>query len=78
MPLRDIGSRSAARDPLSEALDLAARCGARPLIARVREELKATGARPRRASKPVRHTRFGGGAPSNVMRVKSSRAQALG
>jgi DNA-binding CsgD family transcriptional regulator len=29
-------------------LDLAARCGARPLTARVREELKAAGARPRR------------------------------
>jgi DNA-binding CsgD family transcriptional regulator len=46
--LRRNGSRSAAREPLSEALDLAARCGARPLVARVREELKATGARPRR------------------------------
>src|SRR5580704_15736301 len=30
------------------ALELAARCGARPLAARAREELKATGARPRR------------------------------
>jgi DNA-binding CsgD family transcriptional regulator len=29
-------------------MDLAARCGARPLVARAREELKATGARPRR------------------------------
>jgi DNA-binding CsgD family transcriptional regulator len=46
--LRRNGSRSAAREPLAEALDLAARCGARPLAARVREELKATGARPRR------------------------------
>jgi DNA-binding NarL/FixJ family response regulator len=46
--LRRNGWRSAAREPLSEALDLAARCGARPLAARVREELKATGARPRR------------------------------
>jgi DNA-binding CsgD family transcriptional regulator len=46
--LRRDGSRSAAREPLAEALDLAARCGARPLAARVREELKATGARPRR------------------------------
>jgi DNA-binding CsgD family transcriptional regulator len=32
----------------AEALDLAARCGARPLAGRAREELKATGARPRR------------------------------
>ena len=39
----------AAREPLAEALDLAARCGARPLAARTREELRATGARPRRA-----------------------------
>jgi DNA-binding CsgD family transcriptional regulator len=46
--MRRNGCRSAAREPLAEALDLAARCGARPLAARVREELKATGARPRR------------------------------
>jgi DNA-binding CsgD family transcriptional regulator len=46
--LRRDGCRSAAREPLAEGLDLAARCGARPLAARVREELKATGARPRR------------------------------
>ena len=46
--MRRHGSRSAAREPLAEALDLAARCGARPLAARAREELKATGARPRR------------------------------
>ncbi|HZZ21984.1 MAG TPA: AAA family ATPase [Roseiarcus sp.] len=46
--LRRDGRRSSAREPLVEALDLAARCGARPLAVRVREELKATGARPRR------------------------------
>ena len=46
--LRRNGCRSAAREPLTEALDLAARCGARPLVARARDELKATGARPRR------------------------------
>ncbi|HET9781490.1 MAG TPA: AAA family ATPase [Candidatus Dormibacteraeota bacterium] len=46
--LRRAGRRSDARGPLAEALDLAARCGARPLAGRVREELKATGARPRR------------------------------
>ena len=46
--LRRDGCRSGAREPLAEALDLAARCGARPLAARAREELKATGARPRR------------------------------
>jgi DNA-binding CsgD family transcriptional regulator len=46
--LRRAGRRAAAREPLAEALDLAARCGARPLAARAREELKATGARPRR------------------------------
>jgi ATP/maltotriose-dependent transcriptional regulator MalT len=43
------GQRAAAREPLAEALDLAARCGARPLAVRAREELMATGARPRRA-----------------------------
>jgi DNA-binding NarL/FixJ family response regulator len=47
--LRRAGQRAAAREPLAEALDLAARCGARPLAARARDELKATGARPRRA-----------------------------
>jgi DNA-binding CsgD family transcriptional regulator len=47
--LRRNGQRTAAREPLTEALDLAARCGARPLAARAREELKTTGARPRRA-----------------------------
>ena len=47
--LRRAGERAAARDPLAQALDLAARCGARPLAARAREELRATGARPRRA-----------------------------
>ena len=45
---RRAGQRAAAREPLTEALDLAARCGARPLIAQAREELRATGARPRR------------------------------
>jgi DNA-binding CsgD family transcriptional regulator len=46
--LRRAGRRSEAREPLAEALDLAARCGARPLAARAREELVAAGARPRR------------------------------
>ena len=45
--LRRSGHRAAAREPLSEALDLAARCGARALAARAREELRACGARPR-------------------------------
>ena len=46
--LRRSGQRAAARDPLAQALELAARCGARPLAARARDELKAAGARPRR------------------------------
>ena len=46
--LRRDGQRAAARDPLARALDLAARCGAPPLAARAREELRAAGARPRR------------------------------
>ncbi|MBV9196943.1 MAG: hypothetical protein JO168_22635 [Solirubrobacterales bacterium] len=47
--LRRAGERKAASEPLGEALELAARCGARRLAGRAREELKATGARPRRA-----------------------------
>jgi len=46
---RRAGRRRDARAPLAEALDLAARCGARPLIAQARAELAACGARPRRA-----------------------------
>jgi DNA-binding NarL/FixJ family response regulator len=46
--LRRAGQRAAAVDPLAEGLDLAVRCGARRLAGRAREELKATGARPRR------------------------------
>jgi DNA-binding CsgD family transcriptional regulator len=46
--LRRGGRRAAARDLLGEALDLAAGCGARALTTRARDELKATGARPRR------------------------------
>jgi len=45
--LRRRGRRAEAREPLSEALDLAARSGARALAARAREELTASGARPR-------------------------------
>jgi DNA-binding CsgD family transcriptional regulator len=46
--LRRDGERAAARDPLARALELATRCGARPLAGRARDELKAAGARPRR------------------------------
>ncbi|HJZ60837.1 MAG TPA: LuxR C-terminal-related transcriptional regulator, partial [Miltoncostaeaceae bacterium] len=46
--LRRSGARTAATAPLLEALDLAARCGARPVAVRAREELHALGARPRR------------------------------
>jgi DNA-binding CsgD family transcriptional regulator len=46
--LRRAGQRASARESLSEGLELAVRCGARRLAARAREELKATGARPRR------------------------------
>jgi DNA-binding CsgD family transcriptional regulator len=46
--LRRDGQRAAARDPLARALELAARCGARPLAARAHDELRAAGARPRR------------------------------
>jgi DNA-binding CsgD family transcriptional regulator len=46
--LRRAGRRRDARKALSQGLDLAARCGARPLIAHAREELRVAGARPRR------------------------------
>jgi DNA-binding CsgD family transcriptional regulator len=46
--LRRAGRRHVARPALSHGLDAAARCGARPLIARAREELRIAGARPRR------------------------------
>jgi DNA-binding CsgD family transcriptional regulator len=46
--LRRSGERAAAREPLAQALELAALCGARPLAARARDELIAAGARPRR------------------------------
>jgi ATP/maltotriose-dependent transcriptional regulator MalT len=46
--LRRAGQRSEARRVLSQGLDGAARCGAQPLAARAREELRVAGARPRR------------------------------
>jgi DNA-binding CsgD family transcriptional regulator len=42
------GQSTSAREPLQQAMDLAARCGAAVLAQRAREELRATGARPRR------------------------------
>jgi DNA-binding CsgD family transcriptional regulator len=47
--LRAAGQRTAAREPLLEALALAARCGARSLERRARAELAAVGVRPRTA-----------------------------
>jgi DNA-binding CsgD family transcriptional regulator len=46
--LRRANQRAAARDPLRAGLELAHRCGAERLAARAQQELKATGARPRR------------------------------
>ena len=48
--LRRSGQRSAAREPLRRALDLADRGGAVCLARRADEELRAAGARPRRAA----------------------------
>ena len=45
--LRAARQRSAARQPLLEGLDLAARCGARGVERRARAELAAVGIRPR-------------------------------
>ena len=46
--LRRLGRRQDACRVLSQGLDAAARCGARPLIAWAREELRIAGVRPRR------------------------------
>lgn len=46
--IRRRGQRTQAREPLSRAMDVAHRCGARALETLVREELLATGAKPRR------------------------------
>jgi DNA-binding CsgD family transcriptional regulator len=45
--LRRTRRRSQAREPLRQALDLAHRCGAEPLVRDARAELRACGARPR-------------------------------
>jgi DNA-binding NarL/FixJ family response regulator len=47
--LRRANRRSEARDALREALELAHRCGAEAIEEQAREELAASGARPRRA-----------------------------
>lgn len=49
--LRRRGERVAAREPLTEGLDLAYRCGAGAVVTQALTELRACGARPRR---PVR------------------------
>ncbi len=46
--LRRAGRRTAAREALGRAMDLAHASGARPLVDRARAELKLAGARPRR------------------------------
>ncbi len=48
--LRRAGHRRDARVPLRQALDLAQRCGALRLASEARDELVASGARPRRAA----------------------------
>ncbi|WP_028066216.1 LuxR C-terminal-related transcriptional regulator [Solirubrobacter soli] len=52
--LRRERARREAREPLREALDLAVRCGAAALARRAREELAASGARPRRLAQSGR------------------------
>jgi hypothetical protein len=46
--MRRAGQRAEAREPLAAGMELAFACGAERLVARAREELSATGARPRR------------------------------
>ncbi len=47
--LRRANRRKDAREPLRQGLDLAHRCAAKPLEEQARAELRATGARPRKA-----------------------------
>ena len=49
--LRREGERALAREPLLEGLELAATCGASALVEQARTELRAAGARPRRAAR---------------------------
>ncbi len=46
--LRRSGRRREARQPLAEGIEVAAACGAQPLVERARTELLAAGSRPRR------------------------------
>lgn len=46
--LRRQGERAASREPLAAGLDIAYRCGANGLVSRALQELRASGARPRR------------------------------
>ncbi len=49
--LRRRQQRAEARAPLAEGIDLAFRCGAPRLVARAEDELRATGAKPRRIAR---------------------------
>jgi DNA-binding CsgD family transcriptional regulator len=49
--LRRRGQRTQAREPLAAGMERAHRCGAERLVARAHEELRATGARPRRLAR---------------------------
>jgi DNA-binding CsgD family transcriptional regulator len=46
--LRRRGERARSREPLTEGMEIAHRCGARALVERALTELRAAGARPRR------------------------------
>jgi DNA-binding CsgD family transcriptional regulator len=54
--MRAAGQRTAAREPLLEALTRAARCGARSLERRARTELAAIGIRPRGTDRAGAHS----------------------
>ena len=49
--IRRTGKRADAREPLRQGMELAHLCGAVPLVEQAREELVATGARPRRITR---------------------------
>lgn len=70
--LRCTNRRALAREPLGRALDLAAACGAAPLVDRARQEMVAAGARPRRSGSGVETL------PPSELRVARMAADGMG
>jgi DNA-binding CsgD family transcriptional regulator/tetratricopeptide (TPR) repeat protein len=71
--LRRAGARAEEREHLRAGLDGAERCGAAPLVGRAREELLASGARPRRNAA----ARGAGSLTASELRVARMAAEGL-